>query len=132
MTAHSTVAPVAEEILRHADATETERRLPDALMAGLKEAGLFSIYTPKQFGGMGLLLVEALSAVEEVARYDGSTGWAVASGFGNDIFTSVLSDEAAAKILGSGSALIAGGARLCGPSRARGRWLPGYGPMAVR
>jgi alkylation response protein AidB-like acyl-CoA dehydrogenase len=108
MKTQDLVGPVAEDILRMADQVEADRCLPQPLMDRLVEAGLFSIYTPRQFGGLELPLPEALRVVEEVSRLDGSTGWTVALGFANDLFTSVLPDESAARVLRNGSALIAG------------------------
>jgi alkylation response protein AidB-like acyl-CoA dehydrogenase len=123
------VAPVAADIRAMAAQTEAERRLPNELLARLTEAGLFSIYTPKEFGGLGLPLPEALRIVEEVSRHDGSTGWTVALGFANGYFTAVLPEAAAATVLGDGSALIAGapafGVRatpIDGGYRLTGRW----------
>jgi alkylation response protein AidB-like acyl-CoA dehydrogenase len=107
MNTHDLVGPVAADILAQADRAERERQLPGPLMDRLVEAGLFSIYTPRQFGGLGLELPEALAVVEEVSRLDGSTGWTVALGFSNEFFTSVLEDEYAARIFQHGSALIA-------------------------
>ncbi|HZQ36683.1 MAG TPA: acyl-CoA dehydrogenase family protein [Dehalococcoidia bacterium] len=108
MNAHDLVGPVAADILNLADQAEAERRLPPPLMERLTAAGLFSIYTPRQFGGLELSLPEALRVVEEVARLDGSTGWTVALGVANDLFTCVLPDASAARVLRHGSALIAG------------------------
>lgn len=123
------VAPVAEDIRSMAAQAEAERRLPEALMSRLREAGLFSIYTPKEFGGLELPLPDALRVVEEVARHDGSTGWTVALGIGNDYFTSVLPRPSAALVLDRGSALIAGAPamgvraqRVAGGYRLSGRW----------
>lgn len=107
MEARELVAPVAEDILAAAAEAEAERRLPDGLVARLKEHGLFSIYTPREFGGMELPLPKALRTVEEVARLDGSTGWTVALGIANAYFLSSLPDESATRILDGGSALIA-------------------------
>src|SRR5688500_5728343 len=84
------VTPVALEIRQMAAQAEAARRLPDELVACLKGAGLFSIYTPKAFGGLELPLPKALRVVEEVAQQDGSTGWTVALGVANSLFTSVL------------------------------------------
>jgi alkylation response protein AidB-like acyl-CoA dehydrogenase len=127
--ARELVEPVAEEIRRQAPQAEAERRLPNALFDRLMKAGLFSIYTPKEFGGMDLPLPEALQVVEEVSIHDGSTGWTVALGFANGLFTSVLSDTAAARVLGNGSVLIAGApafgvraVRVDGGYRLTGRW----------
>lgn len=127
--AEALVEPVADEIRSTAAQVEAERRIPKQLFERLMSAGLFSIYTPKQFGGLELPLPEALRVVEEVSRHDGSTGWTVALGVANSIFTSVLSDEAATRVLGNGSVLIAGapafGVRavpLDGGYRLSGRW----------
>src|SRR6476469_2262954 len=87
--AEALVGPVADAIRQMSAQAEADRRLPDELIARLKEAGLFSIYTPKAFGGIELPLPEALKVVEEVARHDGSTGWTVALGVANSLFTSV-------------------------------------------
>lgn len=123
------VAPVAEEVRHMAAQAEAERRLPETLMARLKDAGLFSLYTPKEFGGMELPLPDALRVVEEVSRHDGSTGWTVALGIYNGYFTSVLTRPAAARVLGKGAALIAGAPamgvrarRVAGGYRLSGRW----------
>jgi indole-3-acetate monooxygenase len=105
-TAEELVAPVADEIRRTAAEAEAIRRLPHDLMASLKAAGLFSIYTPKQFGGFELPLPEALRVVEEVARHDGSTAWVVALGLANGVFTLMVPEASAARLLGNGAALI--------------------------
>ncbi len=108
MNPQDLVAPVADDILEMAGEAEAERRLPDRLIERLTQAGLFSIYTPRAFGGLELPLPTAIRVVEEVSRLDGSTGWTVALGFANGLFTSVLPDESAARVLRNGSALIAG------------------------
>lgn len=129
MTAQDLVQPVADEIRTMAAQAEAERRLPDGLLPRLKAAGLFSIYTPRQFGGMDLPLPEALQVVEEVSRHDGSTGWTVALGAANNLFTSVLPEASAARVLGDGAALISGAPgfglrahRADGGYRLNGRW----------
>ena len=67
--------------------------------------------------------------VEEVARQDGSTGWIVALGVANSLFTSVLPRASAARVLGDGAVLIAGAPafgvraqRVEGGYRLTGRW----------
>ncbi len=108
MNATEMVAPVAEDILKAAARAEAERRLPDSLMAKLKGRGLFAIYSPREFGGLGLPLPDAVRVVEEVSRFDGSTGWTVALGVGNDLFMSGIPGESVTRILDGGSALISG------------------------
>ncbi len=129
LSAEGLVAPVAGEIRGIAAQAEAGRRLPDELIAKLRAAGLFSIYTPNEFGGLDLPLPEALRVVEEVSRHDGSTGWTVALGVANSLFTSVLSEAGAARVLGDGSPLIAGApafgvraVRVSGGYRLTGRW----------
>ncbi len=102
------VAPVAEDILGAAAEAEATRKLPDQLMTRLRQQGLFSIYTPREYGGLGLPLPDALRVVEEVARFDGSTGWTVALGFGNDLFLSCIPERTVRNVLAGGSALISG------------------------
>jgi alkylation response protein AidB-like acyl-CoA dehydrogenase len=127
--AQDLVSPVAGTIRQSAAQAEAERRLPNELLAALFDAGLFSIYTPRDFGGLDLPLPEALRVVEEVSRHDGSTGWTVALGIANGYFTSALAEAEAARVLGSGSALIAGApalgvcaVRVDGGYRLSGRW----------
>ena len=99
-------------------------------MERLVEAGLFSIYTPRAFGGLELPLPAAHRVVEEVSRLDGSTGWTVALGHANAQLTCALSDESAARVLKNGSALLAHGAlsstvraeAVAGGYRLTGQW----------
>jgi indole-3-acetate monooxygenase len=128
-TTEDLVAPVVGEIRMLAPQAEASRRLPGELVACLKQAGLLSIYTPKEFGGLELPLPDALRIVEEVARHDGSTGWIVALGVANSLFTSVLPTASAVRVLGDGAVLIAGAPafgvraqRVEGGYRLTGRW----------
>lgn len=107
-SAEDLVAPVAGVIRQMAAQAEASRRLPDELVTALKQAGLLSLYTPAAFGGFELSLPDALEVVEEVARHDGSTGWVIALGVANILFTSTLSGSSAAHVLGSGPVLLAG------------------------
>jgi alkylation response protein AidB-like acyl-CoA dehydrogenase len=129
IAAEEIVAPAADAIRRLAPQAEAERRMPEELMAALRQARLLSIYTPREFGGLELPLPDALRVVEEVSRHDGSTGWTVALGMANGYFTTVLSRDAAARVLGDGARLIAGApafgvraVRVDGGYRLTGRW----------
>jgi alkylation response protein AidB-like acyl-CoA dehydrogenase len=138
-SAEQLVGPVADTIRMTAAEAEAMRRLPDSLMQALKDAGLFSIYTPAQFGGLDLPLLDALRVVEEVARQDGSTAWTVALGLANGVFTAMLPETSAANVLGSGAALIPAApafgvraVRVEGGYRLTGRWAYNSGRwMAV-
>lgn len=123
------VQAIADEIRRSAPEAESARRLPDELFEKLLRAGLFSIYTPREFGGQALPLPDALRVVEEASRHDGSVGWTVALGFANSGLTCMLPTASAARVLGDGSVLIAGApafsvraVRVDGGYRLSGRW----------
>ncbi|MGE0601300.1 MAG: acyl-CoA dehydrogenase family protein [Dehalococcoidia bacterium] len=129
MNATEFVAPVAPEIGAAATRIEQEGRLPATLIASLKARGLFSLYTPRQFGGLELPLPDALRIIEEVSRCDGSTGWTVALGVVNGYLMSSLPDAGAQAVFRDGPTLIAGafgpGVRAVqveGGYRLTGRW----------
>lgn len=129
LTAEDRVSPVAEAIRGAAAEAEAARRLPDLLVARLRDAGLLSLYVPREFGGLELPLPDALRVVEEVSRHDGSTGWTVALGVAAGVFPPLVSKRAAARVLGDGSPLIAGATafgvravRVEGGYRLTGRW----------
>lgn len=108
MEARDLIEPVADDIRTLASQAEADRQLPPELMARLVDAGLFSIYTPRQFGGLELPLPEAQRVVEQVARVDGSTGWLVALGMHSAVFVPALPEASAVTIFRNGSALLAG------------------------
>ena len=99
------VAPV---IRRYAAAMEEAREMPLELHTELRAAGLFSLYVPVEFGGLGLTLPEALRVVEQVARIDGSAGWTVALSFASGYFTCGVEEPVARRILGDGRNLTVG------------------------
>lgn len=60
--------------------TDRDRRPSEALMADLKETGVFRVLLPRAVGGVGATLPEALGLFEEIASADASTGWLAALG----------------------------------------------------
>src|SRR5277367_2799267 len=59
--------------LRHT--FDKERRLPDALVRTMAEAGLFSLWMPRSLGGPELDPFDYIRVIEELAAADGSVGW---------------------------------------------------------
>lgn len=49
---------------------EAQGVVPDKLMKGLKEIGIFGLLIDKKYGGLGFTLSEYLRVVEEMARHD--------------------------------------------------------------
>ncbi|MFB4315294.1 acyl-CoA dehydrogenase family protein [Actinomadura sp. 21ATH] len=66
------LAPVLAE---RAAAAEEARRLPDATIADLADAGLFGMLVPERFGGAGLGLEPMVAACREIGTGCASTGW---------------------------------------------------------
>jgi alkylation response protein AidB-like acyl-CoA dehydrogenase len=69
------ISALAREL---APETERERRLPDELVARLRDSGLMLAGAPEEAGGLELDPGEALRCAEEIARGDASAGWCVA------------------------------------------------------
>lgn len=58
-----------------AAAQEAESRLSAEVVDGLRDAGVFRMAVPKQYGGNELAPAQMLSIAEELSAMDGSTGW---------------------------------------------------------
>ncbi len=61
----------------HARAAEADqlRRLPDANVAALRQAGLLKVLQPRRYGGCQLTLKSHIDTVAAIARGCGSTAW---------------------------------------------------------
>lgn len=60
-----------------AEAIERERRLPDALVEALREAGLFDLWVPRELGGLDTDLATFVEVVRALSAGDAATGWVV-------------------------------------------------------
>ena len=115
------------------DQIDRERRLPDALVDAMREAGLFGLWLPKALGGAELGLVDFVRVIEKFAEADGSIGWCatIGAGYGR-LAGSLREDDVAREIFGSGRAIIAGTITPTGKAiaveggyRITGRWSYG-------
>jgi alkylation response protein AidB-like acyl-CoA dehydrogenase len=117
--------PVIE---KHRDEAESERRLSRPVVEAMREAGLFKLWLPKEYGGAELDLLAYLKAVEELARIDSAAGWMLANVGTGAVQAAYLPDEAAREIfggpgLGAGSIVPRGHAvEVEGGFRVSGRW----------
>jgi alkylation response protein AidB-like acyl-CoA dehydrogenase len=69
------IARSLEPLIReHAQALE-ERRIPQALVEALYDAGVFRAMLPREVGGLEAEPVEWLQMVEELTRINASAGW---------------------------------------------------------
>jgi alkylation response protein AidB-like acyl-CoA dehydrogenase len=85
-----------------ADGMESGRAISEAVVDALAEKGLFWVLVPSEWGGAGLGIVDSLKVIEELARSDGSTGWAVmANAFSTGVAAGFL-DETGGRELFAG------------------------------
>ena len=57
------------------DELETARRLPESLVRGLAQVGIFKIYYPRSLGGLEADPLTVFHVVEEISKTDGAVGW---------------------------------------------------------
>lgn len=93
---------IASEIAYLANETEASRKPLDSVIARMDEAGLFTMLTPKRWGGPELGLDAQLEVVEIISAACMSTGWIAAFYIGHHIFACRFSEEAQAEIFGNG------------------------------
>ncbi len=122
---------IAPLINAEADGMEDARAVSPAVVAALREQGIFWMLVPREWGGGGLGIVESLKVIEELARADGSTGWAVmANAYSTGIAAGYLGDAGARELFaGPDKGITAGmilptgkGVRVEGGYRVTGRY----------
>ncbi|NKB36805.1 MAG: hypothetical protein GKR93_06480 [Gammaproteobacteria bacterium] len=78
MTDHpllSSTKSLLPDITAAAESIEVNQRIPDKLIDQIRDAGLFSVAVPKEFGGPELDPLLMFDALELLARADASTAW---------------------------------------------------------
>lgn len=65
-------------IRENAEESSRQRRVVPAVITALEDADLFELMVPKRLGGHGTNMRTLVETIAEVARGDGSTGWAFA------------------------------------------------------
>jgi alkylation response protein AidB-like acyl-CoA dehydrogenase len=114
------------------DKFDQDRRLPNALVDAMAEAGLFRLWLPRALGGEELPPTALLAAIEELARWDGSFGWCatIAAGYGR--LAGAMQQDAAREVFQTGRGILAGSLNPTGKAvvvpggyRVTGRWTYG-------
>lgn len=103
------------------DTIEATRRLPEPLVARLHEARLFRMLLPRSVGGDQLDPVNYLSAIEELSRHDGSTGWVVFVANSSALIAAYMEPASARTIFADPCTTVAWGP----PNAARATAVPG-------
>ena len=114
--------------------TETLRRLPDELAAGLRAAGFGRALAPRELGGGEWPVAELVDAIERLAWHDGSTAWCGMIAATTSLLGGHLPEPWAQEVYGDPDAHTGGFAAPVGRARARGdglvvsgRWQWGSG-----
>ena len=126
---------LAPEIRACAEAAETARTQPPALMRKLADAGVMGICVPAKYGGTELSAADMVRVIEEVSRADGSTGWCVMIGANTGVLAALLPERVAREIYADRPGVITGGAAaplgrfraVSGGHEVSGRWPFGSG-----
>jgi indole-3-acetate monooxygenase len=122
------LAPVVE---RYRDEAERERRLPQPLFEALRDAGLFSLWVPRNLHGAEVDVETSVRVVEELSRLDGAVGWNVMIAGNTSILWANLEHHVAAEMVaGERTRVIAGTVTsgsgtaqpVAGGFRVSGRW----------
>jgi alkylation response protein AidB-like acyl-CoA dehydrogenase len=91
-----------------AEETERGRRLPDELVAALRDAGLLRAGAPREVGGLELAPGVALRCAEDIARGDASAGWCVSIAITSSLLAAYLPPDAREELFGGGRGIAAG------------------------
>lgn len=85
-------------LAEHADETERTRRVAEACIDALRDAGLFRMLTPKRCGGHEVCARTWLDVIALVAEACGSTAWVLSLLTQTAWFAGMLDDQARAEI----------------------------------
>lgn len=100
---------LAPQVAACAERIERERRLPEALVSALCEAGLFRMLLPASVGGLEVAPRISVEAIEVIAMADASTAWCLNQANGCATIASYLEPAAARKVFEERRAILAWG-----------------------
>ena len=95
-------------ITEHAAESERLAQLSTKVVDAFHDAGLFRVMLPVQMGGFNLTIAQQCEVVEQVARFDGATGWNLAIASGGPPIANYVTREAFENIFSDPRALCAG------------------------
>ncbi|MCV7197405.1 acyl-CoA dehydrogenase family protein [Mycobacterium angelicum] len=87
---------------------DRDRRLPDALVTRLNEAGLLRATMPREVDALELAPGPALRCAEAIARGDASAGWCVSIAITSALLVAYLPSSARDEMFGGGTGVAAG------------------------
>jgi alkylation response protein AidB-like acyl-CoA dehydrogenase len=81
---------LASFIYAERTATERNRALSSDLFGAIRDAGLFSLWVPKDFGGPEIPIRDFMLVVDVLARADASIGWCAANASTNSVLSATF------------------------------------------
>jgi indole-3-acetate monooxygenase len=118
---------------KSAEIDET-RKLPHDVVERLRQAGMFRLMMPKEWGGPELRPSQQVEIIEELAKANASAAWCVMIGCDSGFFVGYLDETAAREIyprldmVTAGAVVPSGRAeRVEGGYRVTGQWAFGSG-----
>jgi alkylation response protein AidB-like acyl-CoA dehydrogenase len=123
------VEPVLGLIGERAQEAAERRRIPDDVVAALRQTGINRAVLPAALDGRQAPVLELMEATERIAAVDGSTGWNAVIGSGSNLFAGYMPESGARQVFADpdqGSAtMLATAGRVTdrdGVSVLDGRW----------
>ncbi|HEY6419890.1 MAG TPA: acyl-CoA dehydrogenase family protein [Candidatus Binataceae bacterium] len=95
-------------IAEHAAESERLSQLSTKVVDAFHEAGLFRALLPVPMAGFNLTIAQQCEVAEQIARFDGATGWNFAIGSGGPVIANFVAREAFENIFADPRALVAG------------------------
>lgn len=120
------IADRAPWLVRRIAAVEREGRVPDDVLAALREDGCLRLAVPAAHGGADLSLPQVVAVVEALARIGGTLGWIVGQIVLAQVVFAYLPAATVAEIYAGGPDVYAAGA-----AAAKGRAAPADGGWRV-
>jgi len=99
---------IAEAVPR----TNADRRVPDEIIEALREAGMWRVYVPKEYGGSEESVLEVVRCIRMVARVCPSTAWVIGVLCAHPFITSLYSRRMQDEFWADGPDMLASTAGL--------------------
>ncbi len=109
---------------------DAERRIPEPLLTGLMEAGLYRMFVPRAYGGSQVHPLTMMQAVETLAGVEASAAWNICQNAVCGTVAAYLPESVAREMFGTPRAVLAWGpasgeckaVQADGGYRVTGRW----------
>src|SRR5919197_2435454 len=110
------VQEIAPALAGAAEEIDQKRELPEAIVEGLIERGLFRLLLPHSLSGAELVPAQYIPVIEAIAQIDASTAWCINQNSGCSMTAALLAPDIAREIFGGPRGILAWGP---GPGEAR-------------